>query len=89
MRLCVSISSKGKRDFVLILLHAQKCAMFNTVRHCCFDSHCFKVIIQNMVGVGRTVASNIFFKNVTKVNLVASYALPTMKNGKFEGIPLY
>ena len=30
-----------------------------------------------------------FFKNVTKVNLVASYTLPTMKNGKFKAIPLY
>ena len=30
-----------------------------------------------------------FFKNMTKVNLVASYALLTMKNGKFEAIPLY
>jgi len=28
-------------------------------------------------------------KNVTKVILVASYTLPTMKNGKFKAIPHY
>ena len=30
-----------------------------------------------------------FSKNATKVNLVASYILPTMKNGKFEAIRRY
>ena len=39
------------------MLHALKCAMFDTIRYSCFDTRCILGIIQNMVGVGRTVST--------------------------------
>ena len=44
------------------MLHAPKCAMFHTVRLCCFDTHCILGVIQNVLWIVRTIASTIFQK---------------------------
>jgi len=89
----LSTSSEGNQDLDLILScwlmpHAPKCATFYTVRHGCFDTNCILGILQKILWIFRNIASTIF-KTMTKINLVASYTLPAMKNGKFEVTPLY
>jgi len=60
----VAISSKGNRDFDLILFRqlmrlAEKCGSLNTVRLCCFDTCCNSGTLQSMKQIDTPIGSTI------------------------------